>query len=739
MAVYQGSKTLVSRPREPMEDGDVETLVGNMIDQARSYQEEYIEPDRAKATKYYHRERFGNEEEGRSQVVTSDVLDAVDAIMPAVMDVLSGPERFVEFKPRSQEDEELAKQQTDVVNYYILDRNDGYLQCYAAVQDALIRRLGWLKVYVEEGSSVDVRTMRGISSAGLEALYTDEEVGPDDVEILETRTVTGPGIEYEEFDIRVTRTVDPRRSVHFCAVPGEEISWNDGARSIDDARIIVHTRELLVGDLVSMGYDADEIEDHLGRSMELFYSTEREARERDAFSGGPVFEGASDFASQPVRYDEAYVRLDTEGDGTLQLYKVCTIGPGHALLDYEPVARIPFAALCAFPEAHTIQGSSAADRVMDLQEIASAIWRGTLDSLGKSIDPDMEVVASEVEIPDLLNPELSKYIRVNRTGMIREIPTRFVGGETLPIVETLRGYREERLGQSRAAQGLNADALQSSTKAAVAATVSASHQRLKHIVRNLAETGFKRIMRIMAETLAENQHWAETVRLRGGEYVEVDPRSWNLSMDLITNVGLGQGTTDERMASLAAILERQDAVMGTMGPDNPLTDLRRYAFGVRKLAEISGWHPDHFWKYPTEEDVQRMAGVAAQSGQQQQQQPADPALMAAAQAELQKVEIAKQKAAEEIALKRQELALKQQELALKQAADAMEDDRLRDRDAAEFAIKKYELELKYQQSIDDAELRAKVDVARAEITADANLKTAAIYANEQNEEDGANG
>ena len=55
-------------------------------------------------------EPFGNEEEGRSQVVSMDVRDTVQAIMPSLMRIFHGSDRTVEYVPQSAEDVASAKQ-----------------------------------------------------------------------------------------------------------------------------------------------------------------------------------------------------------------------------------------------------------------------------------------------------------------------------------------------------------------------------------------------------------------------------------------------------------------------------------------------------------------------------------------------------------------------------------------------------------------------------------------------------
>jgi hypothetical protein len=166
------------------------------------------------------------------------------------------------------------------------------------------------------------------------------------------------------------------------------------------------------------------------------------------------------------------------------------------------------------------------------------------------------------------------------------LTTPFVGKEALQIIEHLKGERDSRLGLHNMA--MEADALQSTTKAAVTAQERAATQNLKMMARLYAETGFKRLMKGLLRLVVAHQDQPRMVRLRN-TWVEVDPRSWNADMDVSVNVGLGYGMTEDRIASLREILAFQREVLTTMGPNNPIVSLGQLTNTVTKFAEMSGW------------------------------------------------------------------------------------------------------------------------------------------------------
>src|SRR5210317_1098876 len=133
-----------------MDDKELQTIVGSEIDDAVDFIDNWVSPNRAEATEYYRGEPFGNEEEGRSQVVSMDVRDTVQAIMPSLMRIFHGSDQTVEYVPQGPEDVAAAKQATDYANYIINRDNNGFLEMHSAFMDALVRKVGILKVYWDD-------------------------------------------------------------------------------------------------------------------------------------------------------------------------------------------------------------------------------------------------------------------------------------------------------------------------------------------------------------------------------------------------------------------------------------------------------------------------------------------------------------------------------------------------------------------------------------------------------------
>lgn len=684
-------------------DADVQEIVRRSLERAIKHYEENIEPDQTEATDYYHGRPFGDEEEGRSKVVSTDVRDATLAQLPSLLRVFTGPERAVEFMPRGAEDEAQAKQITDYINYIIYNDNPGFTNIHSWLKDGLVRRIGWVKWWWDEFYRVEVSEYSGLDEEGVLALANDV-----DVDELEVTGQSDRGI-----DVRVTRT-EKDGCAKFMAIPNEEVVFTPNARSLESAPLVAHVREVPAEELYALGIDRSLVDEAAGKTKARRGSASLEdAREFDDGASWNRDEDEDlDPTQRPVLFAEAFCLVDGDGDDRAELRKLWCVGPDYEIANGdglgEIVDEIPLAMWGPEPEPHTMIGLSNHDLLKDVQRVNSQLERGMLNSLALSLEPKTEVVNGMVNIADLNNPEIAGIIRVEKPGMMREVTHTFLGAQVLPVLEYQSQKKEARTGHTKAAAGLDADSLQSSTKAAVAATLSASQQRLEMIARIFAETGMRRLMKGLLRLVVKHQNRERIVRLRG-QYVPIDPRAWDTSMDLSVNVGLGQGSPEDRLFSLDSQIGQMVELKGLGAPFITWAHIRS---ALVKRAELSGWsNPAQFFGEWSEQDEMQM-----QQAMQQQGPPQDPNMML--------VQVEAMKAQHDAEMAERKLALEEKKLLL-------EDDRERDKIARESALKERELELKHAVEIHDAQLQAQVARDRAAMDADVKREQTANQPTEQ--------
>jgi hypothetical protein len=667
----------------------LQSAVAAELRDAIDYIDNDISPARAKATKYYRGDKFGTEEEGRSAHVSTDVRDTVLGIMPPLMRIFAGTERIAEYSPVGPEDIPHAEQATDAIHHIFYKENPGFTVLYAAFKDALVRKTGIVKWWFEEKTDAKEYEYTGLDEGSM-MLLLDEP----DVELVEMEATTMPGLEPSVdpmtgmpmpgpmvYDLKIRRT---QKFKKYCvaAVPPEEFLFDRRARCIDSASLIGHRQFLDVSDLVAMGYDEEEVKSHAGAGDdELETNDERYQRNPQL----TIFKAdRNDDGSKKVLYVESYIRFDKDGDGVSELLKVCTMGSAYKVVNVEGVDERPFALFEPDPEPHTLVGLSEADKVMDIQETKSEVMRGILDSLAQSIHPRTGVVEGQVNMDDVLNNETGAVIRMRAPGMVQPFTTPFVGQQAFPVVEYLDTVKEARTGVSKASQGLNADALQSSTRAAVAATISAAQGRVELVARIFAETGMKRLFRGLLKMFIKHQDQPRMMRMRG-QFVPIDPRVWNSDMDVEINVALSASTNEERLAVLQNITAKQELVFQTLGFENPIVSLAQYRDTLAKQIELAGFRDAGIFFKEVPPDFQMP--------QNPQEQQTPEQMLAAVQAQAIEADI--QKKAAELELDREKMI--------------RADDRERDRIEIDRFIRLRDLELKYGTMINEAQLNAEVE------------------------------
>jgi hypothetical protein len=665
-------------------------VISAEIYDAISFIDDDIGGNRALATGYYYGAPFGDEEDGRSQVVSMDVRDTVQGILPSLMRIFFGPERVVEFMPQGPEDVASADQATDYVDFIFKRDNPGFKILHSAFKDALVRKCGIVKYWWDESVQVSAESFSMLDEQSMMMLVENP-----DVEISAVREYPVPGTEPMNeaqgimtpppmmYDVEIKRRIKSGK-VKIEALPPEEFLIDRRAKSIDEAIFVGHRTMKTVSELVAMGYDYDEMVEASGNGNDFDNNQEYQARNPFAVISTS---NNGDPSSKSVLYIEGYLKVDFDGDGIAELRRICTIGTSNKVIRNEIVAERQFADFCPDPEPHTFFGMCPADVVMDIQRIKSNVQRGILDSLAQAIHPRTAIVEGQANMEDVLNTEVGAVIRMRAPGMVQPFVTPFVGQAAFPMLDYLDDIKQTRTGISKAAAGLDADALQSTTKAAVSATVNAAHQHIEMIARIFAETGMRKLFTGILKLVVENQDRARMIKLRN-TFVPIDPRSWDANMDVIVNVGVGDGTIEDRINILNQVAMRQEMLIKETGPNNPVVSVQQYTNTLTKMLQLAGIKDsqNYFNQLPAD----------FQMPQPPEPKPTPEEMLAQVQAQSIQADI--QKKAAELQLDREKALLA--------------DDRERDRIEQDGILRRYELELKYGVQIQSAEINAAMNKDR---------------------------
>ena len=676
-----------------MTDDDVQGIVKDALDSAISFVESEIAEDRIKSQRYFEGEVDIGQEDGRSKIVATKVRDTIRAIKPSLMRVFLSSEHPVEYIPTSQKDVAGAEQATKYAHWKFQQLN-GYRLLNDAIHDALVKKTGVLKIWWESNTEATLHTYTNVTDEEMMAI-----VNEPDVTVIEHGTELEMEMGEDAIEVETpkhTLTISHKKEngeLKIESVPPEEFIVDRNAKSVDDAYIVAHRTELRVSDLVSMGYDFDEVSNLSGLSSDDTYS-DSEAFERKGYEQDEDDHNA-DPSMKKVSVTEAYMKMDKEGTGVAVMYRLLLAGGDDKLLECEPYGEVPFAVFEVDPEPHTFFGRSVADLLMNDQDSSTAMLRGMMDNVALTNSPRQGYVQGQVNVDDLMNNEIGGLVRMKSPQALVDIATPFVAGQVLTAMQYMDDAVEAKSGVSRASMGLDPDALQNTSATAARLQAQQGSAQIEVMARNIAEGGLKRLFKLMLHLLVENSCEETMMRLHG-EFQAIDPRVWNTGMDMTVNVGVGTGQEMDRHNALSQALQMQMQIWSTYGSGNGLVTMSGIRNTLGDMLALQGVrNVDRYFNPMTPE-------MEMQLMQQQQQMEAENQQMSEAEALVQAEQYKADKKAEMDMLKAQIDA---------QKAIAI-DDRERDKLDQDLIIKAAEILGEYGTKVDVEQIKAAQQEAR---------------------------
>jgi len=583
-----------------------------------------VSAEQAKAVDYYLRRPFGNEEEGRSQVISSDVWDVVEGLAPIILEPFVSSSDIVQFDATGPEDEDAAKQESDFVNFVVTQRNDAFIQFLAFAKAGLLLKNGIVKWWWDETHKTTLETYRGITGDILAAMMQDSEVEivgltknepteaaqlpppqdqPPQGGMPPQGAMPPPGIQPQgmqppappepTYDVRI-RTRKKDGYARYEVVPPEEILVIGRDPNIQKASFVQHRTRMTLSNLREMGYDVeDDIND--GGDGDVTNSDVYTARRRDQNNLYRDIDdqGSGDPALREVWYRETYCRLDVDGDGIAELRKICQVG--NNILAKDEAEEIPFASWTPYQQLFEFSGRCPADEATEFQDVKTTLWRQSLDNL-YTINNNRVFAGKHVNLDDLLDNQIAGVVRIDAPdvrGQVASFPPQPLGQIIQPMIEYTDSAKENRTGFTRYNQGTDAESL-NKTATGVRLISQAGNKRTGLIIRSFAEQGVKPLMLGIHGLLRRHATKQETVRLRG-KWVDIDPREWEMRYDMTVSVGLGTMDKQMELGTQQEILKMQAglAPAGFVTPENQYNAAAKFVeLTGEKNADKYFTHPD---------------------------------------------------------------------------------------------------------------------------------------------------
>lgn len=667
----------MAKTSKKMTESELKAVIDAQIRNAAGYMSGELSEQRRKALEYYLGEPFGNEVDGRSQVVSTDVQDTIEWILPDLIEMFAASDEAVRFEPVSAEDEAAAEQETDYINHIFYQKNNGFLTLYTWFKDALLQKNGYVKSFWEVTEKKTREAYENLDDAQFFMLMQDEE--------LELKEHTEKEVIIQsEMGEQITKTHDAvftrtkkKGQARVVAVPPEEIGIIRSHNSImlNDVAFMYHRSDKIVSELLEMGYDSKLVESiPTANPMD----TEEKQARNNLNDEQDFRQDNLDKSMRRVTVYECYCYVDYNQDGIAELRKVTKAG--NVILDNEEIDSIPFHAITPNILCHKHYGLSIADAIMDLQKIKSTVWRQMLDNMYYINNARTIVNQNIVEIDDLLVSRPGGIIRTDGNPMeaIAPFPVQPIGQSAFPLIEYIDKVREGRTGVSNMTTGLDPNVLNNNKgDQSIARMMTAAQKRVALIGRVLAETGVKSLFHHLHELVCKHQDKADVVKLRNN-WVEVNPAEWRERDNMTVHVGLGTGDRDKLTNALMAIMNIQEKVVAANGLDVLVSKKNLYKTAVDFAKFVGLKQPDLYFQNPESPE--------AMKAQEDRAKQAEMAMLNDPNNKL-------------IAVQEQTVQLERQRLAVEYENKIAEMREKYEKRVDEMAVKITELELKYQTNV----------------------------------------
>lgn len=604
-------------------------IIRNDVTDAVNFVTSEFVSDFAAADRYYDGEVDLPRTNGRSSVVSTQVRDAVRNMRPSIMRVLcSNRERLVKYTPSSIQYAAAIDQQTAYV-HQLFWRSNGYMALYQMMDETLRHRFGPVKTYWDanpapqfsriSGLTIDeVNAIAAMPEVEIVSVESNADADEQDDEMLPTDREQEP----ELFTIEVVKEA-ANGAIRIQAVPYGEFFISRNAQSVQDARVHGHRRAVTVAEAIEMGIDYDDWDD-------LDYLDPQEAdvptqavakrgyhREEQMRRGDPL--------SREFLLTEAYVKLDLDDSGYQQLYALYLGGTNYELLDFQRIQESPFDLAVHDIRTFSPFGYSVADVTMKSQDVITSLLRGILDNVHASNQPRLAANPSQVNFDDLMNHSIGHPLRLKTPQAVVQvisIPSQVQ--QALPMLTWLEQDAQNKVGVTKAAQGLDPNAMQSTDKDAVRNTIQLSQGQVELAVRNIIETAvipmFKKLLRLSIQHLDRVQ-----IIQTQGMFVPVDQLYFDSDCYAEALVGLGTVSQEQRMAGLQATLAQQMQIMNTIGMNNPFVTASHVYNTIEDLTRMYGLdNVGRYFNHVTPEGEAAYAKQKAEEAAKAAPPPPDP-------------------------------------------------------------------------------------------------------------------
>ena len=510
--------------------------------------------------------------QGVSAIVDTSTTEVVEAYTAVLSDLFLSNQRIGKFLPWDDTPGAFkgAKDAGALVNYTIFKQNNGWDILEQWMKSALLWKNSVIRWgYIEDYDYV-FEEYEEISQTKLDEILSDDSHEIVGALEFENRAVqpsdnpmAGPEVELVYVNVRCRKQIN-KSKIKLELVPPENFRISRDATTLDDATFVGIQSSLTRSEIrkfyPEMAESIDDWDELDGETWAGALSYSQDVAARKQITGQEYTQGSNQYtgeigleALREVTITECWIHVDRDGDGIAELKHI--ISAGTTILHEEDATSIPLADIVPIDIPHEYYGLSMADFTRSSTLASTAILRGFVENTyltnyaPKLADPNV------VDFSALQNMKPKQIIPTNGNpaGAVFQMPPEAISTGTVPLLEHLQMIKEQATGMSKAAQGLN-DTLYVSgnSEQKISAVQTASQKRIQHIARRFAETGFKRLISGLYDTIKTSMK-GEVKFNFAGIFSTVNMDMLPESMDVEILLDIGENSNSTKIAKLSKI------------------------------------------------------------------------------------------------------------------------------------------------------------------------------------------
>ena len=556
---------------------------------------------------YYLGNPLGNEIEGRSQIVSTDIADAVEWIMPQIMKAFTQYNEVVHFDPTHAGDEQQAEVESEFVYDCLMKDNCGFVKIHTFVKDALLQNNGILKVYCEEYIDSSTTEFTGISEQAVVLLSQEHN----------TELLAASQNQDGSFDVRVSYNHTYRRIMVDC-VPLEEFRLVSMHKSIDltGARFTAHVTNKTKSELIEAGYDKDILDEITGYDINASaYRFELQNEANTQYDTADV-----DDSNALIKVSECYVYMDINGDGVAEFVKIVAAGdntPTH-ILSKDELDSHPWISCTGILMSHKFKGLSIYDRLKAIQENKTALIRNINDNIYFRNNERLSCVNGQYNVNDVLLSKPGGIVRVAVQGAVAPIPTLPMGDEAYNMIRYFDEIRSGRVGVSPSGNAITENIGDRVGSQGIDQLMTASQELVGLIVRVIAETGIKPLCNKIRDLAYKHLDAVYDYQFRG-QWMQVQPSAWPKKRTSTVRVGTGSGDIAAKTNAINQVMAIQEKLMSS--PGQVLTNPVKVYRAIDDFCKFTGLNSaNKYFIDPNSDEGKQFAQEVGQKSQQSEQE-----------------------------------------------------------------------------------------------------------------------